>query len=329
MFYPFLSRYNMSGLGLVASSSGTAASSASSANTAVDTLLGSSSSSDSLVNISLDDINKELSSYPKAATGNIFGIDPVHPFGGKAYSKALKAGNVWVTTTKPGDFLGSELEGALAATGVIPGIAKKYHDYRTGVAGTNEINLYIKIKEVEDLQKQLQNLPNTMYNAYNISLLLEKLSKLRTLDSLNAERNENINTRLRVQAWLVGLSAEITSREKTAKANINYYNGLIDAVVREEKKRLDAISAAAELERKRIEKLAADAEAQRLAELAEQYGIEAENQRLLKEEADALKKEQEKLADEAKVKSDSNLTYMLIGGGALAILGAYFVLRKK
>ena len=325
MFVPTLNRYNMSGLGLVMSSSGTAVGSASSANTAVDALLGSSSSSDSLANRSLDDINKELSSYPKAPPGNIFGIDPVHPFAGKAYSKAQKSGNTWVTITKPGDYLGSELEGALAATGVIPGIAKKYHDYRTGVASTNEINLFVKIREVEDLQKQIQSLPNTMYNAYNISLLLDKLSKLRTLDSLNAERNDNINTRLRVQAWLVGLSAEIASREKEANTNINYYNSLIDAVVKEEKKRLDGIAVAAEVERKRLEKLAADAE----AELAEQYRIEAERQRLLKEEADALDREQKKLADEAKVKSDTNFQYMMIGGGILLLAGYFLFFKKK
>ena len=164
-----------------------------------------------------------------------------------------------------------------------------------------------------------------MYNAYNISLLLDKLSKLRTLDSLNAERNDNINTRLRVQAWLVGLSAEIANVEKTAKANIDYYNSLVDAVSKAETERLNKIAADAETERKRLEKLAADAD----AELAEQYRIEAEKQRLLKEEADALDREQKKLADEAKVKSDTNFQYMMIGGGILLLAGYFLFFKKK
>ena len=289
----------------------------------------------------LDNINKELSSYPKAAPGSIWCIDPNHPFGGKAYAKANEASIAWVTVTTgttgiegaTGDFLGGETAGAMAATGIIPGTAKKYHDYRVGIASTNEMNLYLKIKEVEDIYEQIDVINNTFstaaYKQAMISPLVTKLSQLRTLDSLKAARTLNVNTRLRLQAWLIGLSAEIANVEKTAKANIDYYNSLVDAVSKAETERLNKIAADAETERKRLEKLADDAEAKRQAELAEQYRIEAEGQRLLKEEADALDREQKKLADEAKVKSDTNFQYMMIGGGVLLLAGYFLFFKKK
>ena len=300
----------------------------------------------------LDNINKELSSYPKAAPGSIWCIDPNHPFGGKAYVKANEASIAWVTVTTgttgiTGDFLGGETAGAMAATGIIPGTAKKYHDYRVGIASTNEMNLYLKIKEVEDIYKQIDAImaagTPAAYKQLALSPLYTKLNQLRTLDSLKAERTLNVNTRLRLQAWLIGLSAEIANVEKTAKANIDYYNSLVDAVSKAETERLNKIAADAETERKRLEKLADDAEAKRQAELAEQYRIEAEGQRLLKEEADAeaerqrllkeeadaLDREQKKLADEAKVKSDTNFQYMMIGGGILLLAGYFLFFKKK